>query len=409
MMRTTYVTLALLLTAQLAAAQDQPITIRASRVIDGRGALLQDTALVIQGSRLVRIDTAAVNPTYDLRGLTVLPGLIDTHVHIAWHFGFDGRSNPPNETAEQAILFGAENAYVTLMSGITTVQSVGSPIDRDLRDFTARGILPGPRILTSLRSINERTGTPDQLREFVRKMATEGADVVKVFASRSSRDGGGRTLTDEQLHAACGEAKRLNLRTLVHAHSDDSARAATLAGCTSIEHGSEVSDETFQLMAARGTYFTPNIGLVSQNYLENKGRFLGTGNYTEEGFALTAKLIPTKFAMFKRALRIKNLKMLFGTDAVAGAHGRNWEEIIVRVQHGQAPMDAIVAATSLAAESIGMKDRIGTLAPGMEADVIAVDGDPLTDITALRRVVFVMKAGTVYKYVPPARRAPTSH
>lgn len=112
--------------------------------------------------------------------------------------------------------------------------------------------------------------------------------------------------------------------------------------------------------------------------------------------------------MFKRALRIKNLKIPFGTDAVAGAHGRNWEEVIARVQHGQAPMDAIVAATSLAAESIGMKDRIGTLAPGMEADVIAVDGDPLTDITALRRVVFVMKAGKVYKYVPPARRAPAS-
>jgi hypothetical protein len=151
-------------------------------------------------------------------------------------------------------------------------------------------------------------------------------------------------------------------------------------------------------MAQRGTYFEPNIGLVSQNYLENKQRYLGTGNYTEDGFKKTEEGIPLKLAMFKRAMQHKDLKIIMGTDATAGAHGQNAREIIYRVQvAGQPAMDAIVAATSLNAEALGMADRIGSVAPGMEADLIAVDGDPVADITALQRVVYVMKGGRVYR------------
>ena len=151
-------------------------------------------------------------------------------------------------------------------------------------------------------------------------------------------------------------------------------------------------------MAQRGTYFEPNIGLVSQNYLENKQRYLGTGNYTEDGFKKTEEGIPLKLAMFKRAIQHKDLKIIMGTDATAGAHGQNAREIIYRVQVGGQPaMDAIVAATSLNAEALGMADRIGSVASGMEADLIAVDGDPVADITALQRIVFVMKAGRVYR------------
>jgi imidazolonepropionase-like amidohydrolase len=157
-------------------------------------------------------------------------------------------------------------------------------------------------------------------------------------------------------------------------------------------------------MQQHGTFFEPNIGLVSQNYLENKPRYLGIGNFNEEGFAFTEKSIPMKREMFKRALTVSGLKLIMGTDAGAGAHGRNAEEIIYRVQvAGQPARDAIVDATSHNAMSLGLAERIGALAPGLDADLIAVDGNPLEDITALRRVVFVMRGGTVYKNVARSR------
>jgi imidazolonepropionase-like amidohydrolase len=159
-----------------------------------------------------------------------------------------------------------------------------------------------------------------------------------------------------------------------------------------------VSDATLAVLAQRGTFFEPNIGLLLQNYIDNKDRFFGTGNFNEAGFAFMEKGIPLNLDMFKRALKIKGLKLIMGTDAGAGAHGHNAREIVYRVEQGGQPaMDALIGATSLAAEALGLKDRIGSIAPGLEADLIAVDGNPLEDITALRRVVFVMKGGNVYK------------
>jgi imidazolonepropionase-like amidohydrolase len=387
-----------------AGAQDQ-IVIRAGTLLDGRGGSRRDATVVVRGSKIERVDAAPGSAaTYDLRRHTLLPGLIDTHVHIGWHFGADGRADTSGETPVEAALFGAENAYVTLMSGITTVQSVGSPSDVPLRDAIARGVLPGPRLLTSVRSITNEKLTPDQLREQVRKLKAEGADLIKIFASKSIRDGGTQTMTTEQLTAACGEAKSLGLRTMVHAHSASSMQSAATAGCGQVEHGVFATPEVMRLLAERGTYFDPNIGLVIQNYLQNKAKFLGSGNYTEEGFAHMEKAIPLNFAMIKEAIKVKGLKLVFGTDAVAGAHGRNVEELIVRVQQGQPAMDAIVSGTSRAAEAIALQASIGSIAPGMEADLIAVDGNPAEDITALRRVVFVMRAGKVYKNAAAAAK-----
>jgi imidazolonepropionase-like amidohydrolase len=181
-------------------------------------------------------------------------------------------------------------------------------------------------------------------------------------------------------------------------------RAAVQGGCFAVTHGSMVTDQELALMADRGTFFEPNIGLVSQNYIENKPRYLGIGNYDEAGFRFMEEGIPRKLDMFKRAMRQKGLKLIMGTDATAGAHGQNAREIMYRVQvAGQPAMDAIVAATSLNASALRMSDQIGAIAPGMEADLIAVDGDPLRDISALRRVVFVMKGGKVYKNLAVAR------
>jgi imidazolonepropionase-like amidohydrolase len=388
----------ILLAGSFAAAQEEAITLKASALIDGRGGVTENALVVIEGSKIARIGGEPKGTVHDLSRLTLLPGLIDTHVHIASHFGKNGRYSNEGETPVQFILYAMENAYRTLMAGFTTVQSIGAPQDLDLREAIARGVIPGPRILTSIRPVNENTGAPEEIRAFVRTVAKEGADLIKIFASKSIREGGGQTLTDAQIEAACAEARSLGLRSWVHAHAASAMKAAALAGCTAVTHGSQGTDEVFALMAERGTYFEPNIGLVSQNYLAHKDRYLGIGNYTEEGFAFMERGIPVKLDMFQRAMEHAELKLLMGTDATAGAHGRNAEEILYRIEKaGQKPMDAIRGATSLAAESLGLGDRIGAIAPGMAADIIAVEGNPLMDPTALRRVAFVMKGGKVFR------------
>jgi imidazolonepropionase-like amidohydrolase len=284
------------------------------------------------------------------------------------------------------------------MAGFTTIQSPGQANDPELRDAIARGVLPGPRILTSIRQINERSGTPAEMREKVRQLKADGADVVKIFASASIRDGGKQTMTDEQLQAVCGEANAIGMRTMVHAHSPESIKASVNAGCQQIEHGVFATDEVLKLMADKGVYFDPNVGVVLQNYLANKAHYLGIGNYNEEGFAFMEKGLALNDTMIKKAVATPKLMLVLGTDAVAGAHGHNADEIIARVrQGGQKPMDAIVSATSLSARSMRLEKTVGTLAAGFEADIIALDGDPTADINAVKRVAFVMRAGKVYK------------
>ena len=390
-------TVAAIFAGHLTAQTPPSITVSAAHVIDGLGKTTANQTLTVRGSKIERVGVSNGAATYDLGSLTLLPGFIDTHVHIGWHFGPDGRYVSGREPADEAALYGAENAYVTLLAGFTTVQSVGSASDKPLRDAIARGILPGPRILTSLGSISNPKLTPDQIREEVRKKKAEGADLIKIFASASIRDGGTPTLSQEQVDTACAESRAQGLRSMVHAHSAEAMMRAARAGCTVIEHGALATPEAFRLMSERGTWFDPNIGLVTQNYLENKSRFLGVGNYTEEGFTAMEKALGLKSAMFGAALKTPGLKMVMGTDAVAGAHGRNMNETLERIKEGQRPMDAIVAMTSAAAQSMGLENEIGTIRPGREADLVAVDGDPLKDPTALTRVRFVMKSGKVYK------------
>src|SRR6266852_1703147 len=198
-------------------ARDKRIVLAASTVLDGKGRVLHDTRIVVEGSKIVAIDRKAGPVDYDLRGLTVLPGWIDAHVHITWSFGKDGKNAGPGVTTQEAAYQAASNAWVTLMAGFTTVQSVGSPLDVPLRDTIAKGVLPGPRILTAVEPLQgrgEQTGTPDEIRAFVRKQKQLGADLIKIFASQTIRLGGGRTLSQEQLNAACDEAKKQGLRTL---------------------------------------------------------------------------------------------------------------------------------------------------------------------------------------------------
>ncbi|HYN07609.1 MAG TPA: amidohydrolase family protein [Vicinamibacterales bacterium] len=395
------------LTGRASVAQQpssSPITIRAARVIDGRGKVLTNAVVEVQGTKIVRIDQRQGPVTHDLGDATLLPGMIDVHTHIDWHFQPNGlygrRDGQPAETPEQRDAAIAANLKATLEAGFTTVQNVGNGGDKALRDAIAAGKLVGPRILTSLGQVQAggRGGpaTPDQLRERVRQLKADGADLIKVFASESIRTGGAPTMSQEQLDAVCGEANAQGLRTLVHAHAAEAIIRVVKAGCTQVEHGAYASNEALKMMKDAGTYFDPNIGLVLQNYIENKAKFLGTGSYDEAGFAFMEKAVGIKGEMFGRALK-SGVKMPLGTDAVAGAHGQNAREIIARVQEGQSPMDGIISATSLAAESMRLDKEIGMLAPNFEADIVAVSGNPLQDITKLRNVVFVMKGGTVYK------------
>ena len=393
-----------MLLANTTQAQDQ-IAIRAGMLIDGRGGVQRDVVVIVRGSRIAGVvpaSSAGLRITHDLRAYTLLPGLIDTHVHIDSHFGPDGRATNQGETAVQRAYGAAQNAWATLSAGYTTVQSIGSTADSSLRAAIERGDVKGPRILTSLGSFNDTARSPDEIRQWVRTQAARGADVIKVFASKSIREGGGQTLSAAQITAACDEARRLGKRSWIHAHAASAVRDAANAGCFAVTHGSQVTDAELRLMAERGTFFEPNIGLVSQNYIENKARYLGIGNYDEAGFRFMEEGIPRKLDVFRRAVATPGLKLLAGTDATAGAHGQNAREVTYRVQTGgQPPLAAITSITSLAATALGMDDRIGAIVRGLEADLIAVDGDPTKDITALQRVVFVMKGGAVQRGEAP--------
>jgi imidazolonepropionase-like amidohydrolase len=388
----------------LRAQQSEAIAISAQRVLDGTGRQLANAAVVVEGNRITSVGPLPATfrgRRIDLGDATIMPGLIDVHAHVVWYFNAQGRyhTGSDGETPVQGALAAAGNAFETLRSGVTTLQSPGSAEDKDLRDIIARGAVPGPRILTSLGSISG--GSPDTIRQRVRAFKARGADLIKIFASRSIRDGGGPTMTIEQLQAACGEAHAQGLRAMVHAHAAEAMMLAVDAGCDQIEHGVFVTTEVLQRMVAKGTYFSPQCGLVFRNYLENRAKYEGIGNYNAEGFASMERALPLAVAAVRNAANTPGLKLVFGTDAVAGAHGRNVEDLICRVNEaGQKPMEAIVSATSRAAESMKLGDSIGTLKPGLLADVIAVRGDPLADFTAMRRVVFVMRDGRIYSNTP---------
>jgi imidazolonepropionase-like amidohydrolase len=376
-----------------AAVQSPRVVIAVGTALDGRGGVIHNTRLVIQDGKIAAIDPKASPVDYDLTKLTVTPGWIDTHVHLNWHFDEQGHSVSGREPEDKAEAGTAEDARITLMGGFTTVQSLGAAVDGVIRDRINQELIPGPRVLTALRQIQSTNGDPDALRALVRRTKQEGADVIKLFATSGLGAGGDQTMTDEQIQAVCSEAKAVGLRSVVHAIGDKGARASVLAGCTSIEHGPFVTDATLDLMVQHGTYFDPNLQVL-HNYLDNRKGFPTFNQQTldtiEKGIAPMADAL--------RRARAKHVKIVFGTDAVAGSHGRNAEEFIYRVKEAhEKPGDVLISATSMSAESLGLGDRIGAIAVGMDADLVATEGNLLDDVTAVRRVRFVMKGGRVYR------------
>lgn len=376
-----------------------PVVLVTDYALDGKGGITRGARIGVSDGKITTLDDRSTSTSIDLRGYTVLPGWIDTHVHLDSHWDRNGRIATDSEPPMDASTGIAQAAWETFMAGFTTVQSVGDESEKPLRDAIRDRGFPGPRVLTSLSPIIADTNTSlDSLRALVRARKAAGADLIKIFASNSQRVGAKPTLTPAQLAALCSEAKSLGLRTMVHAYRSQVSVAAR-AGCNQVEHATYATRDEIEAAVHAGAVLSPQVGLVVQNYLLNKARYLGVGNYTEAGMAIMERDLPLDFDVCRLAVSTPGAKVVFSTDATAGAHGRNAEEFIGRVEHcGQTAMSALVSANALAAEALGMADRIGTLAPGMEADIIALDGDPLTDLTAVRRVVFVMRGGVVYRW-----------
>jgi imidazolonepropionase-like amidohydrolase len=375
------------------------VVILTRHALDGRGGELNDARIGIANGRITSMSATPADQVIDLRRYTVLPGWIDVHVHLESHFDSKGRIATESEAVLEAGMGIAQAAWDSLMGGFTTVQSVGDNNERPLRDAIRDHGFPGPRVLTSLAWIEGDVSVPDErLRDMVRKRKADGADLIKIFASNSQRVGAKPTFSEAQLKVLCDEARAVGLRSMVHAYRSQVAAAAR-AGCSEIEHMTYATPEEIGVAAKSGAYLSPQVGLVVQNYIKNKERYIGVGNYTEQGMATMDRDLPEDFKVCTIAYKIPGSKVVFSTDATAGAHGHNAEEFLGRVAHcGITPMQALVSANRTAAEAIGMGDQIGLLANGYQADIIALDGDPLKDLTAVRRVVFVMRGGVVYKW-----------
>ena len=285
------------------------ITLRAGKVLDGRGGVLSGATVTVTARR-----SQLRRPPFEGAGDLRLPGAdatspvastpmftsAGTSARTAGSTTRRRRPRPRGRSRYQS----AENAYLTLMSGITTVQDLEHPEDGTCGRPWRAASFPGRAFSRPLEPLSAETGPAEQIRETVKKRVAEGADVIKIFASKSIREGGAPTMSQEQLDAACGEARAHHLRSAVHSHGIESTRRAVQAGCTSIEHGALLDAATLRLMAEHGTYFDPNIDLVFRNYFENRAHYIGIGSYTEEGFAQMQQAVPKALAVFKEAIAI---------------------------------------------------------------------------------------------------------
>jgi len=377
-----------------AIAQDTVLKTRLA--IDGQGNVMRDAVIVVHDGRIVSVGTNGRVPQgareVDLTKFTVMPGLIDMHVHIAAHFDESSRERP-SITA----FWAAENARKYLESGFTTLRSLGSSnlVDVDLRNAINAGLVPGPRLFVSGEPLAETAVKPAEgegpMREYVRRQVAANVDVIKIFGSLSSRAGGGPTYTLEQLKAAVDEAHKAGKPVAVHAHAAEAVRRAILAGADTVEHGALMDDAVIDLLVQKQVVYVPNLYLA-EYYLANGQKF----HFNEEQLRYTRDFMKPRAEAFAKAVK-KGARIVFGTDAVAGMAGHTAPEFERRVALGMPAQQAITSATSTPAKVLGMADKIGDLKPGMFADIIAVEGNPLEDIKALGRVTFVMKEGTIYK------------
>ena len=396
------------------------VAVRAARLIDGRGAApIAPAVVLIRGERIEAVGAGLPIPAaariIDLGGATLLPGLIDLHTHLT-STGVHWEDELLKTTPGQAALHGARNALVTLTAGFTTCRDMGPTwpfTDIDLRKAIDEGVVPGPRLMVSGNYVSATGGAgdarqfsifvdvpivrnladgPDEIRKAVRTNLKAGADFIKILATGAvlsrGTPPGAQQYTEEELRVAVDEATRWGRHVAAHAHGTDGIKAALRAGIHTIDHGSMMDDEAVELLRTHHAYFVPTL-YTSESIAANP-------NVPEPEKARSKQIAAVKDRSFQLVVK-SGLPIGFATDAAVVPHGQNAREFGYRVRLGQSPMDAILSATRTAAEIMGWADRVGTVEAHKFADLIAVSGDPLRDITELERVTWVMKGGVVYK------------
>ncbi|MBP7777354.1 MAG: amidohydrolase family protein [Acidobacteria bacterium] len=399
------------------------VLVKAARIIDGRGgAPLVNGGVLIRGDVIERVGPAAgmtADEVIDLGASTLLPGLIDLHTHLTDEVGTNWESALLTTTPGRAAIYGAVNARTTLMAGFTTARDMGPTwpyVDIDLRYAIDKGSIAGPRLQVAGNYVSATGGAGDarqfsiyvdvpivrnladgvdQVRQVVRTNLKNGADFIKILATGAVMSKGippgAQQYTDAELAVAVEEAARWGKFVASHAHGADGIKASLRAGVRTIDHGSMLDEEGARLLKEKGAYFAPTL-YVGHTILNDNQALNIPAHQVERELAMQG----TQEKAFRIALA-HELPIAFATDAGVFPHGDNAREFKLRVDLGQSPMAAIEGATRIAAEAMGWADRVGTLQAGRFADLIAVDQDPLADITALERVRFVMKGGVVHK------------
>jgi len=409
----------------------QVTAIKAGRLIDpDSGTVQSDAVILIRDQKVENVGKGLAIPAgsrvIDLSKMTVLPGLIDCHTHVAdGHVGGEP-FNVLRKTASQIVLESVTNARAMLESGFTTVRDVGTYRalnDVALRDAIAAGYIPGPRMyvagayITITGGAGAMTGqapdislpwdlhygeanSPWEVRQRIRQLAHDGVDLIKVLSTGAvlthGSNPGSLEFTPEELNAAVDEASHFGLRVAVHAHAAQGIKNAILAGAASIEHAEMVDDEGIALAIKRGTYF--DMDIYDEECIQEGGK---NGTTPPDFLQHDAELGQLQRENFRKALKA-GVKMAFGTDAGVCPYGTSAKQFAFMVKYGMTPMQAIQAATTSAADLLGHSKEVGSIKPGKYADLIAVAGDPLQDVSVLEHVDFVMKGGTVYKRPKPA-------
>lgn len=432
----THLALRLTLIAVAAAgpASAETLAIRAGRLMDGKSnEPLAGAVILIEGDRITAVGRDLKPPAgarvLDLSAYTVLPGLIDTHTHVCLTPDYSGNNPVLNKPVAFRALEGAAAARKTLEAGFTTLRDLDSEgadfADVAVRDAIAKGLVPGPRLLVATLALTITAGhmnhtglapeidervpqlaaitdsTEDMVKE-VRRQVKYGADWIKIYATGTLRHIERKSLealpqmSEGQVRAIVDEARRWRRDVAAHAYGGDGARAAVAGGVRSIEHGMLLDAPILKLMAERGTYWCPTLSVFAP------------GNEQERNDPFMKRILERQKQAFREAMAA-GVKIVFGTDAGGVEHGTNAGEFELMVGLGMPPMRAIQSATSVAAELLRMEGEIGAVAPGLQADLVAVPGNPLEDVKLLRDVRFVMKAGKLIKLIKaPESRGATS-